>query len=760
MARVLMPDPEAVVAADADLLIVWDGRRRGEAERLVMEGGGPVLEIPTTRLAHAARAIRAIAEAVDLAEAGERLAGTLPDDGGRRRRSSSVAGRLSFRSRSPSVEEPSMKRIAGLILALTLLSVAPAVGQEEDALPLEGLVVTASPTPRPADAIATHVTVLDAAELRGQGMARVQDALRTVPGVSVVQNGSTGAATSVFMRGGESDYVLVLVDGVQVNQPGGSFDFSALTLDNVERIEIVRGPASALYGSDAVAGVIHVITRSGGDGLRGSVSARGGSYGRLDWSAGLRGGTPRAGYALSLGRVSTDGILAFNNAHANTVLSGSFHVRPDEATRARLSVRVGDREYHFPTDGSGRVVDRNAFTFGDRTTVSLSATRRLTERMDVQTLLGLSETDGGTDDAPDGPADTLGFYGFTSLDHVRRATADVRLNLRLGGGVVTAGWELEEERQRSFTESLSQFGPSAGRSRNDRWNRAYYAHVTGAEGHVAFNAGGRLEDNERFGSLATWQAGTAWRPGGGPLRLRASVGRAIKEPTFFENFATGFARGNPDLDPERATSWEVGADQELVGGRVLVRGTYFDQAYRDLIQFTASPPGPDDPSFFNVAAADSRGLEVSVEAVLPALRGGVSWTWLDTEVADAGLDEGPGAAYVAGERLLRRPAHTVGLRLSRSFGARASVSAAVDRVGSRQDRDFSTFPAERVALEAYTAVSLGAEVTVLEPAGGPALTLTFRGENLLDEAFEEVVGFRAPGRAIYLGGRLDFGPGD
>ena len=186
-------------------------------------------------------------------------------------------------------------RLAAMLAVLHGALGAAQASSQDDSFRLDGLVVTASPTPRPLAALATNVSVLDGAELRAAGLTRVVDALRNVAGLSVVQNGSYGASTSVFLRGGESNYVLVLVDGVQVNQPGGAFDFSGLALDNVERIEVVRGGASALYGSDAVSGVVHVITRTGGGAPRGTLTARTGSYGRLDWSAGVTGGSDRAG---------------------------------------------------------------------------------------------------------------------------------------------------------------------------------------------------------------------------------------------------------------------------------------------------------------------------------------------------------------------------------------------------------------------------------------------------------------------------------
>ena len=647
-----------------------------------------------------------------------------------------------------------------LLATLAALPTPTRIAAQDKVYTLEGLVVTASPLPRAADAVAQHVTVLEADALRAEGIVSVADALRAVPGLQVVRGGSFGANTSLFMRGGESDYVQVLVDGVRVNQPGGAFDLSGLTLDNVERIEIVRGPASALYGSGAMTGVVQIITRTGDGPLRGSATVRGGSFGRTDVSAEISGGGAAAvGYGFSLARHRTDGILPFNNAFRNTVLSGAVRLRPDAATRARISVRLSDRAFHFPTDGSGNVVDTNAFTYADEAVLGLDVTRRVAPSVGLRALVTMHGFDGGTDDRPDGPGDTLGFYGFTSLDSGQRAAADLRVDLHAGATtVVSIGGNVEEERQRSFNESLSQFGPSTGRSDNRRWNRAGYVHAVTGRGPVAANAGLRVEDNERFGGFVTYQAGVsvALRPG---TRIRASAGRGVKEPTFFENFASGFVRGNPDLKPERSRSWEVGLDQRALDGRLGLRATYFSQRFRDLVQFTFSPPQPSDPNYFNVAKADARGLELSADARVAALTLDAGYTYLSTEVVDAGFDEGPDAAFVAGAPMLRRPRHAWSLSAGYRAGARLRLDASLRFTGRRDDRDFSTFPATRATLDSYTLMDAGGQVTLWAAAPGrPGLDVLVRAENLLDERYQEVFGFPAPGRGIYIAGRMTFSP--
>lgn len=642
-----------------------------------------------------------------------------------------------------------MTRRTLLAVAAALAAGAAPAPAQEYPFRLEGLVVTASPTPRAAGEVARTVTVLEGEDLRAAGHALVSDALRTVPGLSVVRGGSFGAVTSVFLRGGESDHVQVLVDGVQVNQPGGAFDFAGLTLDNVERIEIVRGPLSSLYGSDAMAGVIHVITRAGRGAPRLEASLRAGSFSRREGSVSVHGGGEDAGWSFSLARLRSDGVLPLNNGFENTVLGGSVRLAPDAATRAGVAVRLAERRYRFPTDGSGAVVDENAFTFGDEASVSLTASRVLSALASVQAGMTLAQSDGGTDDQADSPADTLGSFGFTSLDHVRRATADVRLHLSRGGAVATVGVEVEAQEQRSFSESLSEWGPSAGRSEYARDNRAGYAHVAGERGPISFAAGVRLEDNERFGSFGSWDVEAAWNAGRS-TRVRATAGRGVKEPTFFENFARGWVTGNPDLRPEQSRSLEVGVEQSLAGDRVHLRGVWFDQRFRDLIQYVSPAPSPGAPNYLNVAGASASGIELGASARSGGVRVGADWSWLRTRVEEAGGSGGEGDDFVPGSRLLRRPAHTFSAQASYARRG-ATVDARVRVVGARDDRDFSTWPARRLQLPRYTSLDLGLEA----PLGSVRLNL--RAENLLDARYEEIAGFPAPGRGLYLGARVAFG---
>jgi vitamin B12 transporter len=647
---------------------------------------------------------------------------------------------------------------AAAFTLLPLLFLPLQVHGQVEPIHLEGIVVTGTPVARLAGTAAAFVTVLEGEELRERGMARVTEALAEVPGLVVLQSGSYGSVSSTFFRGSESDHVKVLLDGVEVNQAGGSFDFSGLLVADVERIEVARGPASALYGSDAMAGVIQIITRRGRGAPKGSISARAGSYGRQEWAADLHGGTENTSYSLSASRMATDGILEFNNQFKSTALSGAVFLTPDEKTRIGLTGRYGDRVYHFPTDGSGSVVDRNAFSFGDEVILGLEASRMLTDRLELRAAVRSYGWDGGSDDRADGPSDNVGIFGYTSLDAFQRSSMDVRANANLTSGLVLSlGMELEEEDQRSFSESLSEYGPSNDRSSNGRTNRGYYAHVGANRGGLSGNLGVRVEDSEQYGEFFTYQVGLSYAMSGPGLRFRGNLGKGMKEPTFFETSASGFSVGNPELKPEQARVWELGVDQELVEGGASFSLTWFDQSLEDLIQYTYLPPEPGGPNYYNVAEARVRGAEVSVDIPLGAFGLSGGYTYLDSEVLDSGFDEGEGAVFVEGEALIRRPAHQVSLE-GRYRHRTLFFSGSIRRVGARFDRDFTAWPAAPVELARYTLVGASAEITLLKPEGSrPGLDLQLRGENLLDEDYQEVFGFRAPGRVILAGGRLTFG---
>lgn len=643
-----------------------------------------------------------------------------------------------------------------LLLAIALLtSLAGALraqGAEPDTATLEPLVVTATRIPTKNAALTATVTVLQGDALRAEGLTHLGDALRRVPGLALARTSSIGSQQALFMRGAQSNYVLLLVDGVPMNEPGGTLDLGRITLDDVERVEVVRGPSSVLYGSDAVAGVIQVFTRRGGGETRTNAELGAGSYGGERASLGASGGRTAARWRLQADHHGSEGTLPFNNAYLSQGATASLSLGDAATTELRLTARYGTSRYEYPTGSDGSLEDRNAERTEHRLVVGVEAGRRWTDRLETRLQLSATDLLPRTNDGPDDAADTTGFYGYYARGTVTRRLADLRSTWRIASAqFVTLGVEYARDTERSQSVSLSEFGDFPDTFRAARENRAVYAQGQGSRGSLDYTVGGRLDENSAFGTFHTARAGLGWRATPW-LRLRTSAGTAFKAPTFFENFAAGFTVGNANLLPEQARSADAGVELSLPRGAT-VRATLFAQRFHDLIQYNGAA-APGDPHYYNIAAANAGGVEL--EARLPAIGGAVTTlghTWTDTRVVDAGFQTTPEANFVEGGRLLRRPAHVTTVHWTRPIGSLGNLALTGTHVGDRGDRDFSTFPATIVRLPAYLTVDAALEIQ-LSVALLRDARLLLRADNLADVRTEQVAGFASPGRLFHVGLKL------
>ena len=643
-----------------------------------------------------------------------------------------------------------LRALSMIAIAAGASAPAGALAQQtgsDTATTLAPVVVTATRLPVAQAAPTVSASVLTGAELRERHITTLQDALSLVPGIFAPRSGSFGGQTSLFVRGGQSDYVQVLIDGAPVNDPGGFIDLGNMSTDNVERIEVVRGPASVLYGANAVTGVVQIFTRDGRGPARLSLGLSGGSYGARDGDLSLLGGGERVSGSLSAAHHGSSGIYDFNDESRDDVYSGSLRLAPDDRSSIDLSLRHVQARSHIPTNGFGVPDDSNQFHGVTRTVGSLDAGRFLTRRLEARVLLTASDAHVRSADFPDTPTEDCAFC-YDSRTGTYRGGVDARLNLyasRLlaftGGGTY--------ERQRQHTSGSD----AAGRSLT-----AYYVQATGDLGERAsYGAGVRLDDNSAFGTFTTYRLSAGYRVGGG-ASLRASLGTAFKEPTVDQISSTSpFVRGNPDLRPERTRSWELGAAQELLDGALVLSATYFNQRFRDVIQYDPAPPAEGDPNYINVGAARANGVEVEARAAFARIWNvSGSYTRLMTRVTDAGVDAGPGATYVNGERLLRRPSDLANVSLGVRPSSRGALRLDAMFVGNRVDIDFSDF--QRVEAKAYTRVDLSGELALVPARSGAApLAATLRVENLLGERYQQIYGFRSPGRAVHIGLRLRLG---
>lgn len=635
----------------------------------------------------------------------------------------------------------------------------PLNAQAPDTAMLTAVIISATKTPALRSSLTQAVTVISGDELRVRGISRVSDALRGVPGAAIVQNGSTGSVTTLFLRGGESRYTKVLIDGVAVNAPGGFFDFSHLTTDNIERIEIVRGPASVLYGADAVSGIVQIFTRQGRGPMTFVADGRAGTYGTREGSLDANGASGRARYSIGGGVHSTDGVLSFNNQYYNGTLSGSAGFTLATGSDALLSARYTTAEFHYPTDFTGAPVDSNAYRVQHRFTVGLDASTQLAETVTGRLRVGSNEVSDLTEDIAV-PFGATARRHSALLSRNKRRAAEAGLVIRLPGtSTLNAGGEYVDERETSTNGEGAVGAPTTPTSRFSahRDNKAVYSELIALTASGAsYTVAARRDDNSDYDPFTTYRVGASL-PIGASSRLRGSLSTAFNAPAFNQLRPTLYTTGSPNLDPEHTRSWDIGVEQSLIDGVLRLSAGYFNQRFSDLIQYVSGGPPSYLGSYANLTEAESNGYEVELNLTpvgqWSAVAGFTQATPRVTKVS---------SAYTGGQKegqaLIRRPTHSGNAAVTWSRSRSGSFSAIASYVGKRPDVDFAEFPSPVITLPAYVKLDLSASVEVLHGASGKsALSLTARVENALDRKYEDVLRFPAPRRTLLLGARYSGG---
>ena len=672
------------------------------------------------------------------------------------------------------------------------------------------LVVTAARTAETRLSTTASVTVFSADEIAALGSKSIADVLRVVPGLNVESTGREGALTSLFARGGESDYNLVLVDGVRVNQSGGAFDFSRVSAAEVERLEVVRGGQSSLYGSDAMGAVVQVFTRRAGasDAPRVLGSLAGGSFNTWRGDATLLGGArDRIDYKVGVSYRGSDGAFAellpeddeFEqitlDAGAGLVLGGRASLRTslrysDAAGKAIGPINYGNRDTGTAYDTKDlswhvAVTHRWASTLTGAATVaysrsnSVSADRigdpayhlyavlagtpgarfpdspRLVRFIDRETFEALRARGAGLAageflaTTPFGVND----FPFTSAARYQRPAFKYQADwMWRPGQSLTAGYEFEHER-----DPLN-----AGFAFS---NNAYFVQQQFRAGERWFaTLGGRIDANSEYGSSVSPRVslGAFLVPLGSgavsSVKVFSNAGRSIKNPQFSELFDTTFADGNPDLEPERARTVDVGLEATFAGQRFRGSVARFDNSYQDQVAFRSTGFGRDGrPDFLNIAGSRANGWELEgvLQRPLRGLTAAATYTLVDSEVT---ATTSTGAAFQPGQPLLRRPKHSGSIRLGYASG-RASVTLDARFVGQRHDSPFLGLTAVATGRSAditvnpgYTVVGLGAAYQVREGLGVYAHV-----DNLADEAYEGALGYPGMPRSLVVGVRFGVG---
>ncbi len=628
----------------------------------------------------------------------------------------------------------------------------------------ERVVVSATRSEATLSSLGIAADVLDRERIDDHAAPSLLPLLQEVPGVATARTGQTGLQASVFIRGGESRYARVLVDGVPVNQPGGGFDFGTALPFELERVEVVRGAASSLYGTDALAGVISLQTRRARPGESPSLraEAEGGSFGWQRWLGATSGARGRFDWNAGVQRLATDNEQP-NSRFAQTAAAFSAGAKLDARTEARSVVRFDDSTTGTPGPTAFGRPDLDA-SFERQDLVVSASVRRAEARLSQQLSLGYARTDqlslNPADSGPwvpewNGVVGAYPLFDFPNAagfqNQTARLAAGYQADLSLGGRhLLTAGGEVEHE-----TGALGDRAEAL--LRPERTNFGAYAQNRVLLGSRAYlTVGGRVERNGSYGTHAVPRAALAVRVLGGEdaTTLRASAGMGVKEPSFLESYGESFfAQGNPDLDPERSTTFELGLEQRLFGSRLRASVTVFRHDYRDQIAYTVVDWNTYAGTYVNLARTRAEGVEVALEArPTPHLHLLGQYTHLDGEILESPTDFD--RVYEAGRRLLRRPEHQGSLSAQVSF-PRWSAGATLMRVGKRADSDFVGLGLADDQLFSnpyYTRLDARLRVRVAGPVEAFAVA-----ENLLDAEYQDVLGYPALGRTLRGGLRLAVG---
>jgi vitamin B12 transporter len=626
-----------------------------------------------------------------------------------------------------------MRREIRWLLVLALA--APAAAQAQEAKRVEPVVVTATKVDTAAEELGASVSVVNGEDFQTYHYATVDEALRSVPGVEIRRSGAYGKTSSVTIRGANSNQVQVLVDGVRVKSPTlGQVDLSDLSPDLIERIEVVRGAQSTLYGADAIGGVVNIITRRGsGRPLQASVQQEVGNYDTLASRTTVHGAWKVLHYALSASHFESNGRFQNDETDANAI-SARLGARLPWDSALDFIFRYNKNDVGVPVKGVfpgpqpiDPIINRNARQQSETAVLSLEGKTRPVPWWESRARLSRYENSAGFQDPVD-PGVAFDLPTFSQVNVERREAEWV--NSFFIGKWSTSSVGLEHRRESGENKGTFRAASETGSVFFEQQLRFFERlFVTG---------GFRIEDNSVFGTTTTERGSLAFLIKETGTRLRGSAGTGFRAPTFNDLFFPGF--GNPDLQPEESLSYDFGVDQKLWKNRVRLGLTYFQIEFENLI--TCCTPLPTAPfgGPFNVGRARSAGLELTAEIdVLPNLVASLNYTYTDTE-------------NLATDRPLpREPRHRWNVGLTWEPIARLSLFTQV-HVVTEQLEAFGD-----VYNSGYTRVDVGGTWRVLERVGWlRKLELTARIQNLLNERYAEARGFPALGVNALVGLRASF----
>ena len=618
----------------------------------------------------------------------------------------------------------------------------------------DNIVVIGARTPVRTDQIGSSTSIIGRKQIEQRQAVFVADLLQDVPGFSVSRAGGIGAQTQLRVRGAEANHVQVLIDGVEANDiaAGDEFRFAHLSNFDVERIEVLRGPQSALWGSDALAGVVNIVTRKTRDPLALDVFVDGGSFDTVNLGGRAGAASDRANIGVGLSwldsegtNISRTGDEADGYENLTASLRGGLNVIADtlviDAIVRHTDTTRGFDELDFIT---GLQTDADRETDARQTYAGLTTRLNLLEDFWRQSLR-FAYTDTNDENRTDGAWDSsaagqkLGIYYQSSVN--LGSIIGLEQNVTLA---------VDHEQEDFEQRGIPGFFGDPNRD-DDLHNTGYVIeYLAKPLTQLSVSVALRHDDNSDFDNTTTYRATASYLLGKTGTRLRAAAGTGQKSPTFterfgfFNNSSSNFV-GNPDLKPEKSKSWEVGLDQEIADN-ARFELTYFNERLEDEIDgfFVIDPLTFAATAVNRSGNSHRRGLEFGGSyQPSDSLSIRAQYTYVDSDQPD---DSDMEASEI------RRPRNSGSLNLNYAFlNDRANANLNVSYTGDQYDTDFSTFPSTRVELDSYTLVNLAASIQVSE-----TVSVFGRVENLLDENYENVYGFATPGIGAYIGARMQF----
>jgi vitamin B12 transporter len=635
--------------------------------------------------------------------------------------------------------------VLSCLLAPACAFAADASGPDE----LERVVVIANRIEQPLSRIGNSVTLIDAEQVRASQKLTVSDLLATTPGVTVTRNGGLGGSTQLRIRGAESDQTVVLIDGVKLNDPsstGGGFNFANLLTADYMRIEVLRGPQSTLWGSQAIGGVVNVVTTIPEGPLLAAYSAEGGERGSATVQARAEAGGDRFAWRVAGKYLTTDGISALDDSlggheddgyrNVSTNVRGLLKISDAVTAELRSTYSHGRVEFDgFPAP-TFALTDTREYAVTDEL-VAYAGVNATTFGGKLQNRIGFAYTDTDRENTdPDSSVPTT--FDATGRNERWEYQGTLALGDSLGGV-----FGVESERSEFDTRSPDEFNPNPVPLAHDARLDSIYAQLSFSPIDTLTLTGGlRYDDHDTFGSESTGGASVAWSATPTTV-VRASYGEGFKAPTLFQLFSEF---GNQALAPERAEAWDVGIEQHLLNDALSLSATYFGRDTDDMIDFVSCFPATDprctaQPFGFydNVAKTEAEGIELGLVAHIgERLRIDANYTDMDT------TNRAPGPNF--GRELARRPGQSFNGEITYAWPLGLTTTVAVLDVSRSFDNASNT-----VVVDGYTVVDLRASYALRDD-----LELFGRIENAFDEEYETIARYGTPGRGVFVGVRQTF----